>query len=496
VDKGTNLCPIIRRLEKAFSKEQSPKKKVKKDMPLPDLKEQKGLDLTEGPITQTIFRLAWPVIISMLVETARGMANMFWVGKLGAVDLAAVVSATFLVWFIYVLSDVISVGTVALVARYVGAKEEVKASYVARQAYLFAIISSLFLAILMILVGGKYAFDLMGTEPEVTRLGLNFLRIVFAGTTFLFLIETFGACFRGSGDTKTPMKVLLTSLSLNIALDPLLIFGIGPFPRMGTSGAALATFISQGTAAVIYGFLITRGRLRFKFSLLPRFNSEGSRFAGFDFSVVQKILKIGLPLSASGILFIVVYIFLNKITATFGTEAIAALGIGNRMESISFLTCFGFSQAASALVGQNLGAKKPERAEKCAWRTVHIVVLITGFVSVMFLVFPKWIASFFISDPKVVGIAIDYLRILALSQVFMALEIVLEGSFSGAGNTIPPMTVSIPGSIARIPLAYLIAIFWGVGVDGVWWAITLTSIAKGTTLAFWFNQGKWKTKKV
>jgi putative MATE family efflux protein len=215
-----------------------------------------------------------------------------------------------------------------------------------------------------------------------------------------------------------------------------------------------------------------------------------------DFSVVQKILKIGLPLSASGILFIVVYIFLNKVTASFGTEAIAALGIGNRMESISFLTCFGFSQAASALVGQNLGAKKPERAEKCAWRTVHIVVLITGFVSVMFLVFPKWIASFFISDPKVVEIAIDYLRILALSQVFMALEIVLEGSFSGAGNTIPPMTVSIPGSILRIPLAYLIAIFWGIGVDGVWWAITLTSIAKGTTLAFWFKQGKWKTKKV
>jgi putative MATE family efflux protein len=457
-------------------------------MPVPGLKEPKRFDLTEGPITRTIFRLAWPVIISMFVETARGIANMFWVGKLGAVNLAAVVSATFLVWFTYVLSDVISVGTVALVARYVGAKDEDQASYVARQAYLFAIVSSLFLAILMILVGGKYAFDLMGTEPEVTRLGLNYLRIVFAGTTFLFLIETFGACFRGSGDTKTPMKVLLVSLSLNIALDPLLIFGIGPFPRMGTSGAALATFISQGTAAVIYGFLITRGRLRFKLSLLPRLN--------LDFSVVQRILKIGLPLSASGILFIVVYIFLNKVTAGFGTEAIAALGIGNRMESISFLTCFGFSQAASALVGQNLGAKKPERAEKCAWRTVHIVVLITGFVSVMFLVFPKWIASFFISDPKVVKIAIDYLRILALSQVFMALEIVLEGSFSGAGNTIPPMIVSIPGSILRIPLAYLIAILWGVGVDGVWWAITLTSIAKGTTLAFWFKQGKWKTKKV
>jgi putative MATE family efflux protein len=451
----------------------------------PDLGKRKGLDLTEGPIISTIFRLAWPVIISMFVETARGIANMFWVGKLGAVNLAAVVSATFLTWFIYVLSDVISVGTVALVARYVGAKEEAKAGYVARQAYLFAIVSSLSLAIFMILLGGRYAFHLMGTEPEVTRLGVDFVRIVFAGTTFLFLIETFGACFRGSGDTQTPMKVLLSSLGLNIALDPLLIFGIGPFPRMGISGAALATFLSQGTGAVIYLFLIIRGKLRFKFSLLPKFN--------LDFSIIQKIVKIGLPLSTSGIVFIVVYIFLNKVTATFGTEAIAALGIGNRMESLSFLTCFGFSQAAAALVGQNLGAIKPERAEKCAWRTVHIVVLITGVISIIFFLFPRWISSFFISDPKVVEIAIDYLRILALSQVFMALEIVLEGSFSGAGNTIPPMSVSIPGSVLRVPLAYLIAIFWGVGVNGVWWAITLTTIGKGTTLAFWFKQGNWKS---
>jgi len=454
----------------------------------PESRNSRVLDLTQGPITSTIFRLAWPVVISMFVETARGIANMFWVGKLGAVHLAAVVSATFLTWFIYVLSDVISVGTVALVARYVGAKDETKAAYVARQAYLFAILSSLILAVFMILVGGRYAFHLMGTEPEVTRLGVDFVRIVFAGTTFLFLVETFGACFRGYGDTKTPMKVLLIGLGLHMVLDPLLIFGIGPFPRLETNGAALATFLSQGLAGGIYVFLVMRGRLRFGLSLFPRFN--------LDLSVVKKILKIGLPLSASGIIFILVYILLNKVTATFGTEAIAALGIGNRMESLSFLTCFGFSQAAAALVGQNLGAGKPERAERCAWKTVQIVVLITGFISIMFLLFPRWISSFFISDPRVVNIAIDYLRILALSQVFMALEIVLEGSFSGAGNTVPPMTISIPGSVLRVPLAYLIAIFWGVGVNGIWWAITLTTIVKGTTLAFWFRQGKWKTKKV
>ncbi len=152
--------------------------------------------------------------------------------------------------------------------------------------------------------------------------------------------------------------------------------------------------------------------------------------------------------------------------------------------------------AAAALVGQNLGAKKPERAEKSAWRTVFIVVLITGFISIMFISFPKYISAFFISDEKVIKIGINYLRIMALSQIFMAIEIVLEGAFSGAGNTFPPMMVSVPGSILRIPLAYLLAIKLNLGVSGIWWAITLTSIAKGVVLAFWFKLGKWKTKKV
>jgi len=207
-------------------------------------------------------------------------------------------------------------------------------------------------------------------------------------------------------------------------------------------------------------------------------------------------VRIGLPTSISGITFCIVYVFINKITALFGTESIAALGIGNRLESVSYLTCFGFSIAAATLVGQNLGAKKPERAAQSAWKTVWMVTGITGFISFVFLSFPETISSFFISDPKVIHISIDYLRILALSQIFMGLEIVLEGAFSGAGNTVPPMAVSVPGSLARIPLAYLIAISWGAGVNGIWWAITLTTIIKGIVLTFWFRKGKWKKKSI
>lgn len=459
------------------------------------LQANRAMDLTSGSITKSIFYLAGPAVTTMFLETAFSLANIFWVGKLGAVSLAAVISSTILIWINYSLAGTISVGVTALVARSAGAKDFKQAGSVSRQAYIFSILFALTLSVLGILFS-KLAFLLMGTAPDVTHLGVRYLRIIFSGAVFFFLIDVLGATFRASGDTKTPMLVTMGSVGLNIILDPFLIFGWGPFPRLGTDGAALASIISQGLGSCLFGLLIVRGKLGFKFSLLP--TPTGGRLTKFnlDFSIIWRILRIGIPASTAGILFSLVYLFINKIVALFGTEAIAALGIGNRMESVSFLTCFGFSIAASTLVGQNLGAGKPERSSRCAWQTAKITVLITGLVSIMFFTFPRQIASFFITDPKVVQIGIGYLRILALSQVFMALEIVFEGAFAGAGNTIPPMLVSIPGSLARIPLAYLLAVHWDLGINGVWWAITLTSIAKGIVLTYWFSRGKWKSKRI
>jgi putative MATE family efflux protein len=444
-------------------------------------------DLTTGSITKSIFYLAIPVVATMFLETAFSIADIFWVGKLGAVSMAAVISSAFLIWIIWSLVGAISVGVTALVARFIGAKQPDQAAYSARQSFLFAIFLALTISVTGILFT-KWPFILMGTEPEVTHLGIRYLRIIFIGAVFFFLIDVFSAIFRAAGDTKTPLLVIGGSLALNIVLDPLLIFGVGPFPRMETDGAALASIISQAVGSILFILLIVRGKLGFKFSLLPKLN--------LDLSMVWRILRIGIPASSAWILFSVVYLFLNKIVALFGTEAIAALGIGNRMESLSFHACMGFSIAAATLVGQNLGAGKPERSSQAAWQSAGFAVLITGFVAIVFFVFPKQIASFFISDPEVIEIGIGYLRIVALSQMFMALEIVLEGSFGGAGNTVPPMMVSIAGSLARIPLAYLLAVHWSVGINGVWWAITFTSIVKGIVLAYWFSRGRWKSQKI
>jgi len=344
---------------------------------------RKQIDLTTGSITRSIFVLAWPAVGTMFLQTAFSIADAFWVGKLGAVSMAAVISSTFMIWIIFSLSSVISTGVVAMVSRFIGAKDKASASYVSGQAIFFSILSSLALSSVGILTA-KQVFLLMGTEPGVTQLGVVYLRITYAGTIFFFLIDTIGALFRASGDTKTPLRVAMLSISLNIILDPILIFGWLGFPELGTAGAAIATFISQGLGTLLYFILLKRRSLLFEVKIQPK----------LDFSTIFRLIKIGIPTSISGILFCVVYLFINKITALFGTEAIAALGIGNRMESVSYLTCFGLSIAASTLVGQNLGAKKPQRSEEAAWSTVRIAVFVTGFISLMFLLFPRHIASF------------------------------------------------------------------------------------------------------
>ncbi len=452
-----------------------------------EIKNQKELDLTSGDITRNIFRLAWPVVTLMFLEMFFTIADAFWVGKLGAVSLAAVISSTFVVWIIYSLAAIISVGVVALVARAVGARDPAQAAYVSEQSFLFSIISAAFLTLIGIIFTPQ-VFDLMGTESEVTLLGTKYLRIIFLGAPFFFLVDTLAGVFRASGDTRTPLKVAVVGFGLNIILDPFLIFGWGPFPRLETAGAAIATICSQLIGVVLFKRYIDKGKLPFSLRLKLR--------SRISLQTVYRIVKIGIPTSVAGIVFSVVYLFLNKITALFGTEAIAALGIGNRAESISYLTCFAFSMAAATLVGQNLGAGKPERAEKSAWRTVSIAVMITGFISVMFISFPRYISAFFISDERVIQIAIVYLRILGISQIFMGIEAVLEGAFSGAGNTFPPMIVSVPGSVLRIPIAYLLAMKLGLGVAGIWWALTLTTVAKGIVIALWFKLGRWKKKKV
>lgn len=444
---------------------------------------RKQPDLITGPITPTILRLAWPVVAGMFLETAFHVANAFWMGHLSAAAMAAVISSGFIIWLCFSLFGVVSTGTNAMIARFIGAGDRDMAGRVAGQALLFGVTFSLGIAVLGISIRTDI-FRLMGTSPEVTSLGMTYLLILFSCAPLFAASEVFAAMLRASGDTKTPTIAFACGTALNIVLDPFLIFGIGPFPRLKVAGAGFATLANALLALGLLLWFLKRKPVPFKPPL------------GYDLGLIRRIARIGIPASISGIMFSIVYIFLTRIASAFGTEALAALGIGNRIESINYMTSFGFEVATATMVGQNLGAKKPERSESSAWRATQIIVCLTGATSLLMFLFSRQVASWFTPDPKVIPLAASYARILALSQLFMGIEIVLSGGFSGAGDTMPPMFISVFFSLLRLPVALVLSRGFHIKSDAVWWAISSTTIVKGTLMGLWFKTGRWKKKEV
>ncbi|MEW5796750.1 MAG: MATE family efflux transporter [Candidatus Zixiibacteriota bacterium] len=443
--------------------------------------------ITSGPIIKAILSLAVPVVAGMFMEIALAVANFFWVGWLGPAAQDAVTSSLVMVWTVFSLTAVVSIGVTALVSRHVGAGELEQAAHHGRQAFWLAgIIGGVVSAAGV--VWSPQLLALMNVAEATRAQALPYLRIFFASSLLIFLCETTYAIFRASGDTRTPVKTGITVVAINICLDPLLIFGWGPFPELGVPGAAVATTLALATGAVLILRLLLLGRVGYSVGN-PLRERVGVRS-------ILKIAQIGAPIASQQFVFVLVYWFLIGFVHRFGENAGAAMGIGNRMESFSYLTCYGFSIAASTLVGQNLGAGRPERAARCAWGAVGLGVGLTLIFSALFIGFPGLITGVFTSDPEVRRIAIDYLIILGISQSAMALEIVLEGAFSGAGNTVPPMLVMLPGSLARIPLAWYLAFDQGWGINGIWWTLTITTTVKAVLLAWWFSLGRWKRKKL
>ncbi len=450
-------------------------------------KDNRSDSITSGPLLKAIIALALPVTAGMLMEVSLSVTDFYWVGRLGAIAQDAVTSSMVIIWTMYAAISIISIGVTALVARYIGAKNTARAGHYIRQSvWLTYLISG------TLTIGGYLftpaALEFMDAGLPTQAHAIPYLRIFFGSCLFLTLSETLFAVFRASGDTKTPMKVGITVVLINMALDPLLIFGLGPIPPLGVAGASVATAVSHGYGLIAIWRYLKKGHLGYR---VDNLHGERPSIPG-----MLKIARIGLPIASQQLVFVVVYWFLIKYVHDFGEAAGAAMGIGNRMESISYLTCYGFSIAASTLVGQNLGAGRPNRAAKGAWGASGLGIGFTLILSAIFIGAPGFLAGLFTNDPHVREIAMDYLIILGLSQSAMAIEIIIEGAFSGAGDTMPPMIVAIPGAIARIPLAYYLAFTLDWGINGIWWTLTITCILKAIVLGWWFWLGKWKSRRV
>lgn len=444
-------------------------------------------DLTQGPITGLLFKLAFPGVFSLLGMTVNHFIDGIWVGKIGPEALAAIAPAAFATWIVFSFVEVMPVGMVALISRFYGEKNFVQAGRTTSNVLKFVILISVLLTLAGALFS-RHVFVAVGVSAQVVKLGTDFLTVFSLGLPAIFISEIIYAILRAVGDTTTPMKLTLAAIAVNMILDPLLIFGLGPFPKWGMAGAALATVIGYYVALFLAIRKVAGG-------VIPFGILSGGLFA-MDSRLLWRVARIGIPISISGIIFSLIYLILAKVASPFGDFAVASFRVGQLVESVSYMVCFGFAQATASMVGQNLGARLPDRAQKTALVAQLVISGFTLCISFILYYFAWPITSIFTSDLPTTTAAVNYLKIIALSQVFMGFEVVLEGAFSGAGDTFPPMIVSIVGTTLRIPLAILLTGSLGFGYLGLYWAITISTVLKGIVIAVWFNLGRWKAKQI
>lgn len=429
--------------------------------------------LLDESVSKTIYIVAAPTMLHMLLETSYHLIDAFWLGMLGANALAAVASASFLLWMVFSICIIVETGVNSLIARYYGSDSKELLQRTAYHGMKYGALIAFCVAFIMLLFQRRI-FEMMGLEEIVIANAISFFTPILCGLPLFNVVIAGFAVFRGTGDTKTPLKVLFISLIINTVLAPLLIFGPGVFPELGISGAAIATVISQIIALFINIYILKEKKI-----LIKTDNKI------LDPEIVRKITKIGFPVAINGVVFCIVYLFLTKIISEFGTAPVAAIGIGHRIESLAYCISVGFSIAATTLVGQSLGANMPERAKEIAWKMNFYA---GGFILIFclfILIFNNLIAGIFTSDSQVLTYTSAYLKVIAFIEVFMAFEIVMEGVFSGYGNTLPMTIVGLPANIMRIPLAYYLS--QKMGVNGVWLAIGFTTAFKGIMLILWFR---------
>lgn len=432
---------------------------------------------------RTILELAWPAILGNLMQTVVSMVDLVMVGRLGAAAVAAVGLGGQMQWFLNALMIAISVGTTALVARFIGARQRKDAEHVLVQSIILVLLLASFLTVFWYVFAEK-ALLLIGASEEVAELGSAYIRIVFLTTPSIFLIFISQGALRGAGDTKTPMKVGVVMNLINVVLNYVLIFGKLGFPALGVRGAGIATAIAFVWASLMYVIIFFSGRFVLRI--------RKSTFT-FDVDMVKRILRIGIPTGIERITMSSSMIFYVSIVAGFGTTALAAHQIGLRVESLSYMPGFGFAVAATALVGQNLGAKKPEKAQESGWEAAKLCAVLMGVVGLFMILFPKPMARLFVSEPEVVDLAAWYLRIVGVSEPPLAMIFTLAGGLRGAGETRSPLIISIFGLWAfRIPLAYFLGVILGWGPIGAWTAMTIDTFVRGGLYIYQFKRGKWK----
>jgi putative MATE family efflux protein len=444
-------------------------------------------DYTIGSLNRAILLLAVPMVLEMALESLFAVVDIFWVGRLGANATATVGLTESMLTLVFSVAMGLSLSTTAMVARRIGEKDPEGAAVAGVQAIALGLMVSVAIGVPCFLFAPNL-LHWMGASPEIVATGSGYTRICLGGSFAVVLLFLNNAIFRGAGDAAIAMRLLWVSNIINLVLDPCLIFGWGPFPRLGVTGAAVATFTGRSIGVLYQFYRLMHGteRLRILRSQVR-----------LQWTVLWRLIRVSL----TGILQFAIahtsWIGLVRIVSIFGAAAIAGYTIAIRIVIFIILPSWGLSNAAATLVGQNLGAGHPERAEKAVWRTGLYNVIFLGTVGVIFILFPVPIVRLFTHDVEVVPLGAACLRIISYGNLGYAYFMVMMQAFNGAGDTITPTIVNFFGFwLFEIPLAYCLAIPLHMRSNGVFFSIAIAESAMAVASAILFKQGKWKKQKI
>src|ERR1700741_4242180 len=444
-------------------------------------------DFTTGSLNRAILLLAIPMVLEMVLESLFAVVDVFWVGRLGADAVATVGLTESLLSLVFAVGLGLSLSTTAMVARRIGEKDPAGAAIAGVQAIAIGLAISALIGVPS-LIFAPSLLQLMGASPQIVAVGSGYARIALGGSGAIMLLFLNNAIFRGAGDAAIAMRLLWISNIINLVLDPCLIFGWGPFPRLGVTGAALATFTGRSIAVGYQFYRLLKGTERIRI-LTRQIRLHGK--------VLLRLIRVSL----TGILQFAIahtsWIGLVRIVSIFGAAALAGYTIAIRIVIFVILPSWGLSNAAATLVGQNLGAGHPERAEKAVWRTGLYNVIFLGAIGVVFIFFSEPIVRLFTHDPEGVPLGSACLRIISYGNLGYAYFMVMMQAFNGAGDTITPTIVNFFGFwLFEIPLAYWLALPLHMRSNGVFFSIAIAESAMAAASAILFKQGRWKQKKI